>query len=83
MNRINKIAGTTITIYHTFHDEVRYYKTHVWRCDGPCQHRPPYYGIVKRSMNRYVLCRLQYIVALDVAACWILTHVMCYFDIFS
>lgn len=53
MNRINKVAGTTITIYHTFHDEVRYYKTHVWKCDGPCQHRPPYYGIVKRSMNRY------------------------------
>ncbi|KAH7043581.1 SprT-like family-domain-containing protein [Linnemannia elongata] len=52
MNRINKIAGTTITIYHTFHDEVRYYKTHVWKCNGPCQHRPPYYGIVKRSMNR-------------------------------
>ncbi|KAF9150623.1 hypothetical protein BG015_007535 [Linnemannia schmuckeri] len=52
MNRINKIAGTTITIYHTFHDEVRYYKTHVWKCDGPCQYRPPYYGIVRRSMNR-------------------------------
>ncbi|KAG0280173.1 hypothetical protein BGZ96_001655 [Linnemannia gamsii] len=52
MNRINKAAGTTITIYHTFHDEVRYYKTHVWKCNGPCQHRPPYYGIVKRSMNR-------------------------------
>ncbi|KAF9920088.1 hypothetical protein FBU30_010128 [Linnemannia zychae] len=52
MNRINKAAGTTITIYHTFHDEVRYYKTHVWKCNGPCQHRPPYYGIVRRSMNR-------------------------------
>ncbi|KAF9907004.1 hypothetical protein EC991_011399 [Linnemannia zychae] len=52
MNRINKAAGTTITIYHTFHDEVRYYKTHVWKCGGPCQHRPPYYGIVRRSMNR-------------------------------
>ncbi|KAG0277923.1 hypothetical protein BGZ95_005076 [Linnemannia exigua] len=52
MNRINQAAGTTITIYHTFHDEVRYYKTHVWKCNGPCQHRPPYYGIVRRSMNR-------------------------------
>ncbi|KAF9354829.1 hypothetical protein BGX34_010788 [Mortierella sp. NVP85] len=52
MNRINKAAGTTISIYHTFHDEVRYYQTHVWKCNGPCQHRPPYYGIVKRSMNR-------------------------------
>ncbi|KAK3816360.1 MAG: SprT-like family-domain-containing protein [Benniella sp.] len=52
MNRINKAAGTTISIYHTFHDEVRYYQTHVWKCNGPCQHQPPYYGIVKRSMNR-------------------------------
>ncbi|KAI7826886.1 SprT-like family-domain-containing protein [Gamsiella multidivaricata] len=52
MNRINQAAGTTITIYHTFHDEVRYYQTHIWKCDGPCQHQPPYYGIVKRSMNR-------------------------------
>ncbi|KAF8940191.1 hypothetical protein BGZ58_007434 [Dissophora ornata] len=52
MNRINEAAGTTITIYHTFHDEVRYYQTHVWKCNGPCQQCPPYYGIVKRSMNR-------------------------------
>lgn len=52
MNRINQAAGTSITIYHTFHDEVRYYQTHVWKCNGPCQQRPPYYGIVKRSMNR-------------------------------
>lgn len=53
MNRINKSAGTTITIYHTFHDEVRHYQTHVWKCDGPCQHKSPYFGIVRRSMNRY------------------------------
>ncbi|KAG0303735.1 hypothetical protein BGZ98_006338 [Dissophora globulifera] len=52
MNRINDAAGTTITIYHTFHDEVRYYLTHVWKCNGPCQHREPYFGVVKRSMNR-------------------------------
>ncbi|KFH67724.1 hypothetical protein MVEG_06456 [Podila verticillata NRRL 6337] len=52
MDRINKSAGTTITIFHTFHDEVRHYQTHVWKCDGPCQHRPPYFGIVRRSMNR-------------------------------
>lgn len=53
MDRINKSAGTTITIYHTFHDEVRHYQTHVWKCDGSCQHQPPYFGIVRRSMNRY------------------------------
>ncbi|CAO3572784.1 unnamed protein product [Mortierella alpina] len=52
MNRINAAAQTTISIYHTFHDEVAHYQTHVWKCDGPCQHRPPYFGLVKRSMNR-------------------------------
>ncbi|VDN36562.1 unnamed protein product [Cylicostephanus goldi] len=31
MNRINRIANTKITIYHSFHDEVNLYKTHVWR----------------------------------------------------
>lgn len=39
-------------VYHTFHDEVDHFKTHWWKCDGPCQHRPPFYGILKRSMNR-------------------------------
>ncbi|KAF9942009.1 hypothetical protein BGZ67_003295 [Mortierella alpina] len=52
MNRINAAAQTTISIYHTFHDEVAHYQTHVWKCNGPCQHRPPYFGLVKRSMNR-------------------------------
>ncbi|KAF9951569.1 hypothetical protein BGZ72_006949 [Mortierella alpina] len=52
MNRINAAAQTTISIYHTFHDEVAHYQTHIWKCNGPCQHRPPYFGIVKRSMNR-------------------------------
>jgi len=33
MNRINQSAGTTITIYHSFHDEVKHYQTHVWQCD--------------------------------------------------
>ncbi|KAI9304963.1 SprT-like family-domain-containing protein [Cunninghamella echinulata] len=51
-DRINRHAGTNITIYHNFNDEVNHYKTHVWRCDGPCQHQPPYFGYVKRSMNR-------------------------------
>ena len=39
-------------VYHTFHDEVDNYRQHWWRCDGPCQSRPPYFGYVKRSMNR-------------------------------
>jgi len=39
-------------VYHSFHDEVDHHKTHWWKCNGPCVSRPPYYGIVKRSMNR-------------------------------
>uniref|UniRef100_A0A3Q1K7C2 DNA-dependent metalloprotease SPRTN n=1 Tax=Anabas testudineus TaxID=64144 RepID=A0A3Q1K7C2_ANATE len=52
MNRINKASGTKITIYHSFHDEVDVYRQHWWRCNGPCQTRKPYFGFVKRAMNR-------------------------------
>lgn len=52
MNRINKEAGTKITIYHSFHDEVNYQRQHVWRCNGPCRDLKPFFGYVKRSMNR-------------------------------
>ncbi|XP_033628508.1 sprT-like domain-containing protein Spartan [Asterias rubens] len=52
MNRLNKSTGTSISIYHNFHDEVDVYRQHWWRCDGPCQKRPPYYGMVRRAMNR-------------------------------
>ncbi len=52
MGRINGEAGTNISVYHSFYDEVAEYQTHWWRCDGPCQARPPYFGLVKRSMNR-------------------------------
>jgi len=52
MNTINKAAKTNITIYHNFSDEVDYYRDHWWRCDGPCVKRKPFFGIVKRSMNR-------------------------------
>ncbi|KOC70287.1 Zinc finger RAD18 domain-containing protein C1orf124 like protein [Habropoda laboriosa] len=52
MDRINKIAGTKITIYHSFHEEVRLYKQHWWRCNGPCQKKAPYFGTVRRAMNR-------------------------------
>ncbi|CAG8829554.1 22228_t:CDS:2 [Gigaspora margarita] len=40
MERINSAAGTKITVYHNFRDE------------GPCQYKPPYFGIVQRAMNR-------------------------------
>ncbi|KAF2019002.1 hypothetical protein BU24DRAFT_418586 [Aaosphaeria arxii CBS 175.79] len=49
---INNHGGYDITVYHTFHDEVDSYRTHIWQCDGPCRQRPPYFGLVKRSMNR-------------------------------
>ncbi|KAG9347521.1 hypothetical protein JZ751_005089 [Albula glossodonta] len=52
MNRINQASGTKITVYHTFHDEVDLYRQHWWRCNGPCQNRKPFFGYVKRAMNR-------------------------------
>ncbi|KAI4470043.1 hypothetical protein MML48_1g18655 [Holotrichia oblita] len=52
MFRINKEAGTNITVYHSFHDEVRLYQQHWWRCNGPCQTRKPYFGMVRRATNR-------------------------------
>ncbi|KAI0989833.1 hypothetical protein GJ496_004584 [Pomphorhynchus laevis] len=52
MNRVNRVLGLKITIYHSFSDEVELYRQHWWKCNGPCQYRRPYYGIVKRSMNR-------------------------------
>ncbi|NXV72221.1 SPRTN protein, partial [Atlantisia rogersi] len=52
MRRINRLTGANVTIYHTFHDEVDSYRQHWWRCNGPCRNRKPYFGYVKRSMNR-------------------------------
>lgn len=28
------------------------HRQHWWKCNGPCQNRPPFYGLVKRAMNR-------------------------------
>lgn len=52
MRRINAAASSNITVYHTFRDEVRSYQKHWWKCTGPCQHRKPFFGIVRRAMNR-------------------------------
>lgn len=52
MYAINKVAGTNITVYHTFNDEVDLYKQHWWRCNGVCQDRSPFFGYVKRTCNR-------------------------------
>lgn len=53
-NAINKQSKNfyNITTFHNFHDEVDVYRTHIWQCDGPCLHQPPYFGLVKRAMNR-------------------------------
>ncbi|XP_021348803.1 sprT-like domain-containing protein Spartan isoform X2 [Mizuhopecten yessoensis] len=52
MYRINKETGANISVYHTFHEEVENYRQHWWRCTGPCRERKPYFGYVKRAMNR-------------------------------
>lgn len=52
MNLINQTAGTNITVYHSFHDEVALYRNHVWRCTGICQNHAPFQGWVRRSTNR-------------------------------
>lgn len=49
---INAHGGYRITVYHSFHDEVDHFRQHIWKCNGPCQEKSPYFGIVKRSMNR-------------------------------
>lgn len=49
---INDHGDYNITVYHTFHDEVDSYRTHVWQCNGSCRQQPPFFGLVKRSMNR-------------------------------
>ena len=49
---INNHGAYEVTVYHTFHDEVDSYRTHVWQCDGPCSTRAPFFGLVKRSSNR-------------------------------
>lgn len=52
MNQINSTTSLSITIYHTFHDEVLSFKKHIWKCSGPCSQKPPYFGLVRRAMNR-------------------------------
>ena len=52
MYRINRESGANITVYHDFHEEVNHYLKHIWRCDGKCRTRPPYFGYVRRAINR-------------------------------
>lgn len=36
MHRINQTAGTQITVFHSFHDEVDSYRQHWWKCSVSC-----------------------------------------------
>ena len=49
---INNHGGYGVSVFHTFHDEVDSYRTHVWECSGPCKSKAPFFGLVKRAMNR-------------------------------
>jgi hypothetical protein len=49
---INDHGAYVITEFHEFHDEVESYRTHVWQCQGPCREEAPFFGLVKRTMNR-------------------------------
>ena len=49
---INSHGGYGVSVYHSFHDEVDSYRTHVWQCNGSCAGEAPFFGLVKRSMNR-------------------------------
>lgn len=41
MARINALLGLHITVYHTFHEEVKLFKRHVWQCQGKCKNWKP------------------------------------------
>lgn len=49
---LNGATGLNITIFHHFHEEVENSRVHVWKCDGKCAEKPPFFGFVKRAMNR-------------------------------
>lgn len=49
---VNEHGGYGVSVYHEFHDEVESYRTHVWQCEGPCKAKAPFFGVVKRAMNR-------------------------------
>jgi len=52
MNEVNSNSEFNITVYHDYIDEVDFLRKHIWRCNGICMKKPPYFGYVKRAMNR-------------------------------
>lgn len=41
-----------ITVRHYFFDEVQYYKQHVWRCNGQCNQKKPFYGYLRKTTKQ-------------------------------
>lgn len=61
MRRINEQAGTNVTVYHSFHAEVRLLKKYQWQCSGEkCRRTYPYRGYIslptRRKPNRFDYC---------------------------
>ena len=52
MRRINGQLQLSLSVYHSFTQEVRQYKRHRWQCNGKCRQWKPYHGIVNRVSNR-------------------------------
>ncbi|XP_068239545.1 DNA-dependent metalloprotease SPRTN-like [Palaemon carinicauda] len=52
MKRINMQEGSKITIYHNFEKEVNKFRVNVYRCDGPCVKKRPFFGILRRAIQR-------------------------------
>ena len=52
MHHINSVTGLHLSVYHNFIDEVNHFRKHVWKCDGPCKDKAPFFGYVRRAMNR-------------------------------
>ena len=52
MEQINAALGLSISVYHTFFQEVKHFKVHVWQCQGRCRLWKPYHGKVARVANR-------------------------------
>ena len=52
MKKINLESGLNITVYHNFYDEVEHFRKYIWKCNGICVNKSPYFGIVKRQINR-------------------------------
>ena len=39
-------------MFHNFQKEVDKFRVHVYRCDGPCIKRRPYFGVIRRAITR-------------------------------